>query len=170
MASRTRPIGYGFTLSERRIIQGIFYAAHIFNETLPAGGVLMMLMRTADAPVHFKSITNIGGDAHFVIGEAPDIITDGTPLTPINCNRVSTNVASTLLFANPTRNDNGLLIEGSFLPGGSTGNAVGSTQDSGTLIVGKPNTDYLLCVENLTALPLIANLAVNFYEDIGVLQ
>jgi hypothetical protein len=170
MASRSRPIGYGFTLSERRIIQGIFYAAHIFDEALAAGGLLMMLVRTADVPVHFKSVTNIGADAHFLIGEAPDLITDGTPLTPINCNRISGAVASTLLFANPTINNNGLIIEGSFLPGGSGGNAVGSTGTSGTLIVGAPNTDYLLCVENLTAQPQIANLAINFYEDIGVLQ
>ena len=51
MASRNRPINYGFTLEERRIIQGVFFAAHVFDEALVGTSDMSTTLSAGEAKV-----------------------------------------------------------------------------------------------------------------------
>lgn len=77
--------------------------------------------------------------------EAPTVTANGTPLSSIAVNRMSTETAQTLTFGAPTISSNGTLIFASIIAGSRQ---IGGSGSVGGAFHLKPNTSYLFKITN----------------------
>ena len=126
-----------------------------------------ILIRTPDSDIeqHFTVSVGSSGTAHAELFENPTVTVDGTPRTPINRNRRSTNMSAVLLFEDPTVTVDGLRLAHMDLGGA----AVGQTR-----ITGQESTrdEYVLdrAEEYIVKITVDAdnthvNISVDWYED-----
>lgn len=149
---------------------GLFYEANYFAEGIADDGTLEIMAQTAAAQsTHLRFIVSAGGDAKFQVFEGTSVSGNGTPITPINRNRISSNIAVTSFHRSPTINSAGdgtdLTNGGYFIPGGSGFFATGGgSASSFQEFILKPSETYLFRLTNIagTAQPL--GMIMEFYE------
>lgn len=91
-----------------------------------------------------------GGPFVVSLIEAPATITDGTPLTTIaNLDRRSTKMPQLQYFSLPTNVTGGTVIDEIFIPTGSGPSATGVSGTEGIERILKPNTNYVIRVQNI---------------------
>jgi len=147
-----------------RVHQGIMFSADTSDVALAGAASLELLIRTPAAGIHLLYNASLGADASLSFFEAPTNTAVGTQITPINHNRNTTHVATTLVYHTPTITVDGTELDVLIMPGGTGGNSQGS---SGAILLDwelAPSTDYLLRLTNLTGQVQPAHLHANFYE------
>jgi hypothetical protein len=151
---------------------GNMYQVGHYDAAVANTASLEILIRTGSTlSLHSVFATNVGGDSVAYLFEAPTVTVVGTTITPINNNRNSANTAEGLFYHTPTTTADGTpLNNGTFIPGGSGGNAVGgsagsSIRDGGEIIL-KPNTDYLVRITNISGAAKNISLTHLFYEEL----
>lgn len=150
----------------RRVHQGLFFSLNLFDASLADNGAIEILLRTTEG-VHIRPLGALGGDGTLSIFESPTVTSDGTPLVPINHNRFSSIVSTTLAFSGPTTTADGLDLDTHFLPGGSAG--APSQGGTGSLIewVLKDGLDYLFRLTNLAGTAQPVHIQLDWYEPKG---
>jgi len=148
------------------IHQGILFSV-LHKETIAAGAVFYIQIKTGSKTVHFKP-TNISTDADkFVIEfiENPTLTDGTTPAVLINRNRISNNLPESVFYSDPTNVSGGTKIDEFYL-----GGSVGFKDVGGDIIAGvnefilKPNTNYVYKITNEGTANGIIMLRMFFYE------
>lgn len=111
---------------------------------------------------HLVFDVNCGGDAEFTIYEGATV-TGGTSFTAINRYRPSTDLSSSAALINPTVTSTGTALTGSFLAGGSGGQAGGADAFSFQYVL-KPLTTYLFRLTNRSGQAHMAHVMIEWYE------
>lgn len=149
-----------------KIHEGKLFGAGYMNATLANDGNLDLHITTpVDYSVHTYIKTSGGGDSEFLIYEGTTFTANGTAITPINHNRTSSNVATTLAYHTPTVNVIGTQLWQEFVPGGSGGASPGAVgHPTSEQVVLAPNTEYLFRLVNRSGVVDYFNLLLSFYE------
>ena len=111
---------------------------------------------------HLVFNVNCGGDAEFIIYENA-VVTGGTSFTAINRYRSSANVSASAALIDPTVTSTGTALTGSFLAGGSGGQAGGANAYSFQYVL-SPLTTYLFRLTNTSGQAHMAHLMIEWYE------
>lgn len=138
----------------------------LFEEiTVPASDTAFVQIKTgANNFVHIaqtKYASNIDNIKIEII-EAPTITDGTTPITPINLNRVSTNVSDITAFSDPTAVSGGTIIERLLMKGQIIDQSFPETIAE---ILLKKSTDYVLKFTNDSATEANVGFNVFFYES-----
>lgn len=144
-----------------------------FFRTTVAGGANANLLQFKTPPetlIHIISRTAaLQGGGPYIISaiEAPTTITNGTPLNRrINQDRRSGRTAEMLVFTNPTGVTGGLVYDEQFInTAGSGSNAAGVAGADGFERVLRPNTNYLINVNNTGGNTATVQLDIIWYES-----
>ena len=148
----------------------VFHASGTFTGILDTTSVYMLLRTPASCfpHMHRMRLTVGAGDVYGKLFEAGTVIADGTPVTPVNTNRNSSNTPDLLLFAGPTVTGDGTELHDKWLPPTAAG--VGQTHaglsdaEAGEEWILKPSTDYLLKVTNDSGATITAQIELLWYE------
>lgn len=111
---------------------------------------------------HLIFNVNCGGDAEFRIYENA-VVTGGTSFTAINRYRPSANVSASAALIDPTVTSTGTALTGSFLAGGSGGQAGGANAYSFQYVL-SPLTTYLFRLTNRSGQAHMAHVMIEWYE------
>jgi hypothetical protein len=142
-----------------------FSASHLFKGVNNNTKVYIAFRSTIAA--HVLPFIKSRGNGIFVIYENSNLESDGTSMPVLNHNRNSSNISSMTAFYNPVINSLGTKLNGeNLLTGGSGNQASGDTSSFTNEIIIKPNTNYLLELENTGGNNMDMTLAIRFYEPI----
>jgi len=138
-------------LTDRMIDLGkLFYVLDIELD-LSDGQAVNFLLRTGACPAHFNAtVVNASGGPIFANIYEDAVIGSpiGSPITPLNANRVSTNVPLTQIFGDPSVIDKGTPIDTQRIPPQIAGEAGGvfaaGLPKAPSKIIMKENSDYLI--------------------------
>lgn len=149
-----------------RIHRGHFFSLDVVDAALINTGTILILVRVAAGKsAHIRFEAAVGGDARLEMFEDPTTSADGTAITPLNRNRFSSNVATTLFFSGPTVTADGTSLSDKILAGGAgiflSPGSEGSTFKEWVLNEG----DYLVRLTNISGATQPAHLQTNFYEN-----
>ena len=152
----------------RRVHLGEMFSADRLDPALADQAMIQVLLKVQSSQAaHARIGVAIGGDGYLYVYENPTISANGTPLTPLNRNRIlaDSRPATTLVYYAPTITGTGTELGVRFLPGGnvvwfSTGVRSGFEQEW----VFKPGNNYLIRLKNVSGLVNPANIHVDFYE------
>lgn len=150
--------GKGYKTSFRTTVAG-GATANIFQARTPPETLIHILSRT----MTFQS----GGPFIVELIEAPTTITDGAPyLRKVNQDRRSGRTAELLCFTNPTGITGGNVIDDQFVnTSGSGSNAAGAAGAEGFERILRPNTNYILRVQNTGGNTATVHLDIIWYES-----
>jgi hypothetical protein len=125
-----------------------------------------MLIKIDAIRPHLLFEYSVEGDATFHLYEEPTITDNGVQLSMYNHNRNFPDTALLIPFRDPTASSNGTELSVKYLPGG-TKNDPGLLVPLGFEWVLKPNTDYLLRVNNISGGAIDTSITAElFLEDI----
>jgi len=145
--------------------EGKVFSAGQFDATLADAASLNLLIRVQDNPIYTRFGAEMVGDGELIIFEGTTVSANGTPITPVNLNRMSA-LASTALFNDgPTVTGDGTEIKHRVLTGDKEDEGVSSV---GAVLIMAPNTFYLMRTTNRSG--GVARIATSFgyYEpDLG---
>lgn len=158
------------TEDHRLIHDGMMFSVTDLASGVANGAFKRYLLRAGVAAhFHLRKADFSTDDGPFVLRvyESPTVTADGTPSTPVNHNRVSSNVAQLAAFIDPTVSANGTQIHvhkvyGTGAPG--TSNAVAASAQFDNEIILKAGFDYLFELENLSGGPLEIHAHFTGYE------
>ena len=143
------PIEVTLEWDHAQIHQGNGYTLSGKHVGLASTATLDFLLVTDGSTPHFRSavMQMTGGPCDVALYEDTVTSADGTPMTPYNNNRLSTNTSSTLLYQGPTITDIGTQIEYHLVPvaGNQSGGAVEKVGGEWIL---KPASKYVVRVTN----------------------
>lgn len=154
----------------QQLHSGKFFFSNFYNAALGASANIDILLITGTVSPHVAAMADIGAAATLSIYEGVTVSANGSVLSAINANRNSSKVATAVAYSGPTVTGTGTtLLLNHYIPGGTTGNAVGgSSTDFARIpeIVLKPSTNYLFRATNLSAGAVGASLQLGWFEDI----
>ena len=104
-----------------------------------------------------------GGNAHGYLYEGATA-SGGTSGTAVQLNRNSTNSSNSAIIVNPTVTATGTLLGSYIIQGGSGKKAAGGTM-SGSSIIMKPLTNYLLRITNKDNQAHAAEIVMSWFEE-----
>jgi hypothetical protein len=153
----------------RRIHEGVLFEASYLSESVADdASILVRITTAAGQSTHLRITPGAGGDAIVKFSEGATFSSAGTPITPTNRNRVSPNVAQTVIRHTPTVNVAGTELlppSGQFLPGGagflSTPGAAIADFEEWILA---PGTEYLITLTNKAGSSQPLGVSLFFYE------
>lgn len=153
------------THNHSKVHQGKHYSLSHYFATIAAGNSADVLMVLGAYQNHCNTAVAVTGAAVFRIYEGATYSSVGTSIVARNNNRTSLQTSSTTFGHTPTITGTGTEIYATVIPGGTTGNKVGS-QDDGPeeQFVLAPNTTYLFRVSNLSGQDVALTINLSFYE------
>lgn len=146
---------------------GKMFFATFYNSAVGAGANLDMLLVTSTIPCHFGVDVNAGAGGVLSIYEAATYSAAGAAVTIFNANRQSTLTSTQTITSGPTVTGTGTTLLQDYVPGGTTGNAVGGTSANIARItefIGKASTAYLFRFNNLAAGVQPVSMTIGFFE------
>jgi hypothetical protein len=148
-----------------KIHKGEIYVFGHYDTSVANNGNLDILFKTG-ASLRSDIIVNIAstGDAEVRIYEAPTTSGDGTPLTPRNKNRYTTDTVTFSVFHTPTVDVVGTELINQFVAGGSGGIKIGASTEERDEWVFKHGVNYLLRATNISGLSAKINVVASVYE------
>lgn len=155
------------THQHSKVHEGKFFTSGHYVTGVLAGGTLDLLLLTpATKTMHTHIKLAASADSTFAVYEDTVVSAVGTSVSIFNNNRSSVNVAEALCSHTPTITNVGTQLDGlEYVPGGDTGNRVGTLQDVGSeQLVLASNKQYLLRLTNISVGTAILNIRLGFYE------
>lgn len=143
----------------------MFHAAH--TASVANGANLDFQLTTGAKDVHSAWEVFAGGQVTVSLFEAPTT-SGGTAVAAYNMHRDSPNTPQSAVVHTPTVSDTGsvALVNGRILPGGTSPTTrVGGGIRAGTEWILKPNTKYLLRVNNSSGGTIAINAVLEWYEE-----
>ena len=153
-----------------KVHAGDFYTVSKISNAVASSGTLEIFIITGSTyELHMNFNTSAGGDSEFYLFEGTTVSANGTALTPYNNNRVSSNTAEASFYHTPTITGDGTQLYVDFVPGGSgvfgAGGTAGGPIRSGTEVILKQSTNYLVRVTNTSGGAIDLSMGLGFYED-----
>jgi len=157
-------------------VDHVMYESHVgslhtlsaINRALADEGTFDMLLWTPTTKVIHADIQVLaGGDANFEVMESVTVTGRGTNVVAYNTNRDRSVCGDTALLVashTPTGVNFGLVMQSSFLAGGTKSFASGSAHQ-GLHIVLEANSSYLVRVRNWASATKPAAIHINFAEE-----
>lgn len=146
------------------IHHGHAFTSGFSDEDLAAAASVELLVRVAATKTaHVRLNMASEATARVLLFEATTTSADGTPVARLNRNRGSATTATTLVFEGPTITGDGTELLNVLLPGGSGGNASGTSGTSAFEWILDP-ADYLVRLTNEDASAKDVTLQLNWYE------
>jgi len=148
---------------------GFFEACHKFTLAAAATGVLTFIT-PAVKYVHYRKekITSSGDKVTIEFFEAPTVTAEtGTPITPVNHNRLSAHTAGLVIRHGATVTADGTPLCASYIGGGTgVGSSVSGadTSDANEWVL-KRNTAYMVRITNGSAAQNIIQVNPVWYEE-----
>lgn len=155
--------------SVQNIIDGLVFYAYSSkgngNELADDASIDIVVTSPVSMPLGIGFVTRIGGDAEFKVFENVTDVVGGTIYVPKNRNRASSKISQTGIIVQPTSvTTNGVLYE-EIIVGGSGGNAAGASLQGDYAII-RADTSYLFRLTNRSGQARIAELFVQWVEDV----
>ena len=155
-------------LADMAVSMGWYYSTGHFDDSVGNNSSVDILIRTgSDLDMlagMFDGVLSSGGDALLEVFQGPTLTSDGTPLTLLQLNQLSTNTPKSLAFHTPTITDPGTRLFPLFIPGGSGGVAIGGTSSPFQRLIALPGTDYLIRGTNIAGNAKSMGMTVNVIE------
>jgi hypothetical protein len=151
--------------TEHEVHKGeLFMAEH--SDNVANGNSLEMMITTSTSPTHFAVSVAAGGQVTVYLFEGT-AKTAGTGITPRNFNRTKSDATSVVVAHTPGgAGDGTAIINGRLVPGGATVQTrVGASARSGTELILKASTKYLLRVTNTSGGAIDINPSIVFYDS-----
>jgi len=146
-----------------RIHKGVLYSSDVIDTSLASSGFLQLLFVVTNE-AHLKALFSSTGDFSAYLYENTLTSAAGSSVAAINRNRISSNVATSVVTSGPTVTDKGDALSSIFIPGGSGGNSQGGHSDLfDEFILGAG--DYLIELENMNAQASTSFIQLDWYED-----
>lgn len=143
-----------------RTDQGLAFTLELSNFALIPNASISALLRVNSVHhIHIAPRFDTGGESKLEIFESPVVSADGSHIPPINYKRSSTYGAQSVFTLTPTILVDGLLLDTEVVPMGTGG--TGSGRDHWIL---GPNSVILFKLTNLSNLPKLAIMHLDFYE------
>ena len=146
----------------QRIHDGVFFSGGFMDAALANGASLEAIFRVVDG-AHARIVISLGGDGTFEGFENTVVSDPGTPVSVLNRNRFSPNVATNLLFQGPTITNDGDSLAAEFIFGGSGGQATGGTATFFLEWILAPG-DHLMRLTNDSGQVRRAQMNLDWYE------
>lgn len=147
---------------------GDFYFGGVYNAAVAAGSNLDILLVTHSTNYcHFAFDANSGGAGTLSLYEGVTYSAAGSAVSAFNANRNISRASSQTITTGPTITGTGTTIITDYVPGGTTGNAVGGSSQNIARItefISKPSTAYLIRFNNLTASSQPVSLTIGYFE------
>lgn len=143
-----------------RADQGLAFTLELSNFALiPDASISVLLRINSVHQIHSIPRFDTGGESKLEIFESPVLDADGSVITPINYKRASSYIAKSTFTLTPTVLVQGTLLDTEVVPTGTGGTGSGSDH----WIFG-PSSVILFKLTNLSSLPKLAILHLDFYE------
>ena len=146
------------------IHRGVMFVTGASDAALANNGSLEVLIQVADNDIHVAFSGAAGGDFQVELFEGTTFSAAGTAATPVNRNRESGLVSTATFTTAPTITADGTTLVSGFRPGGSGGNAAGSSTQGFAEWELAPNTNYLARITNVSGGAQLASMEIDFYE------
>lgn len=147
---------------------GMMFYASIYNSAVASTANLdILLVSSATKHCHFAVDANSGGSGTLSIYEGVTYSAAGSALIAFNANRQSLLTSDQVFTSGPTITGTGTTLIQDFVPGGTTGNALGGSSANiarVTEFVCKLNTAYLFRFNNITNAAQPVSLTVGYFE------
>lgn len=143
----------------------MFHSEHSFGTVANTNNADLRLL-TGAKEAHVVFFVGHGGQCQLYLYEAPNH-SGGTPVPVRNMNRNSAHVSGATVFQTPAVVGVGStpLVNGRLLSGGTAPTSrVGGGVRSGTEWELKPNTEYLMRVNNNSGAGIVISIGVEYYE------
>lgn len=145
-----------------RIHIGEFFAVNHAEQTVTTGSMLTFLINVV-SPIHINLSGSSGGDLREQLYEDATVSANGTALTAINHNRLSTKVTDCSAYSAPTVTDLGSKVVDTITPGGSLLFTQGANFSTFKEYILKPS-NYILQLTNLSASTEFISVSFEFYQ------
>jgi len=144
---------------------GRLFGTGVFDVALADAASLDLLIITAASGVnHLRADIVAEGNSVGFLYEGTTVTANGTPIVPVNRNRLSANVASAQFFTAPSLQTLGTELGRGYLVGGDKSKTVGDDSSTFSEWLLAPSTTYMIRLTNISAGPEIASLNVIFYD------
>lgn len=149
----------------RQIHRGLLFEAGYRDLTVADDASASVLIQAAAGQTaHMQFTITAGGDAEVDLYEGPTFSSAGTAVSATNRNRGSSNTAQATITHTPTVSDNGTLLGGGLLVGGTGFITVGSSSSCFHEWILAGGEDYLLVVTNRSGSTQPVGASIVFYE------
>lgn len=145
-------------------IQGVAFSAEHTEINVATEGIMDVLVRVGTNDILSWLAATVSVQMLVSLFENPTITSPGTPIIVINRDRTSATTTATTVEHTPTIAVTGTELLGSFVPGGTRSQAIGSSQQTQAPWKLKASTNYLLRLTNVGATPAYATLGLDFAE------
>ena len=142
----------------------MFVSGHSAEAVANDASVEVLIQVGSTRACHVQFGGSAGGDFEFELFEDTTFSAAGTAATPTNRNRFSSITAVTTVTHTPTLTADGTKITGGLRPGGSGGNATGSSTKGFAEWILKTDTVYLARLINRSGNAQLLSLGMDFYE------
>lgn len=129
-------------------------------------GNISILLRVGDIHAHVIASLAAGGDSEYYLYENTVVSGNGTPLSLVNKRRDSPNTPLSTAYHTPTVTGVGFPLINALVPGGTGGNAQGSSEDHANEWILKPGLVYMFRLYNRAGNTQPLGLVVEFYEHL----
>lgn len=142
----------------------MFHTNHIFSSVANGGNADTML-HTLDGEYHTMFSVSVGGAVDVFLYEDVVVTDSGTAVTSYNMNRTSTKESDLVVTHTPTVSSTGTTLVSKFIPGGSSQQTrIGGDTRTATEWLLKPNTNYMIRINNVSGTTIRASISIEFYK------
>jgi hypothetical protein len=129
-------------------------------------GTITFVVETGNRWCHITPLPAMGGDAEFELRRGV-VFTGGTGtgMARYNKNQGKSTVATATVTRNPTITNPGVLMENDFLPGGTGGNAIGTSGGERDEWILDINKTYMFRLTNRAGNAQPGSLRIEWYEE-----
>lgn len=129
-------------------------------------GNIDLVLITSTRYCHLVAVGSFGGDFEGYLYENPTVVGgSGTLVTPVNHKRTGGAATTVVVRHSMTVNNVGTLLESSFIPGGSGGNAIGAVGAQRFEWILSLNSTYLLRLTNRAGMAQQGSIGTSWYEE-----
>lgn len=149
--------------------QGRFFTSSAYSASIANNASFDLLIVTTSISPHFGVNINSSGQGLVLLYEDATTSNNGTEITCVNANRLSTKVSTCTCFHTPTVTTTGTLLITSFSPGGSGSKSVGATSGDFarvTEVLAKLNSKYLVRFTNTSGSAQAVSIQFGWFEGI----
>lgn len=151
----------------RKVRQGeVFHFNRVF-EGVGDGNTADILLSTGSNRPSVRIAVASGAKSIFTVHEDVTTSDDGTEVTKYSRNRNTSPTFDTTVFHTPTITNSGTVIAEDYLPGGIKNKEVGASNRDLAVWIIKPNTKYLLRVNNTSGGSEDILISGDCFEDVS---
>lgn len=150
------------------IDNGLYYTVSRYAENVADSGAITVLIKVPSSGVESALLggtAKAGGDAKLEVYAQPTILGNGTELSTLQVNQLSSNTPNLQAFHTPSISNDGTIAFTTFIPGGHGGVSVGGGGEFQRLNAA-PNRNFLIKLTNIAGNAQTMSLNLNWIEAV----